>query len=77
VKYQIQASKNALPFVSNLTKYKDLDIKTVLEDATVFYERYYIRLENHENPLIEVLHIFLHFLEIPAVDSKENDVEIF
>ena len=44
---------NAPPFISNLTLHKDLGTKTVEEEAAVFYKRFYIRLENHENPLIK------------------------
>jgi len=48
---------NAPPFVSNMTLYKDLGIKTVEEEAATFYKRFYNKLENHENPLIKSLHI--------------------
>ncbi|KAF0750690.1 Uncharacterized protein FWK35_00026149 [Aphis craccivora] len=40
-----------------MTLHKDLDIKTVEEEAAVFYKRFYNKLENHENPLIKSLHI--------------------
>jgi len=48
---------NAPPFVSNMTLHKDLGIKTVEEEAAIFYKRFYNKLENHENPLIKGLHI--------------------
>jgi hypothetical protein len=50
--------KNHLFFhsVSNLTLHKDLNIKTI-DEAAVFYKRFYITLENHENPLIKNLYI--------------------
>lgn len=48
---------NALPFVSNLTFPKDLGIKTVEEEAAIFYKRFYIRLENHEYSLIKIFYI--------------------
>jgi len=40
------------PYISNLTLNKDLGVKTVEEEAAVFYKLFYIKLENRENPLI-------------------------
>ncbi|KAL4082780.1 hypothetical protein QTP88_029611 [Uroleucon formosanum] len=48
---------NAPPFVSNMTLHKDLGIKTVEEEAAIFYKHFYNKLEDHENPLIKGLHI--------------------
>jgi len=48
---------NAPPFVSNTTLHKDLGIKTVEEEAAIFYKRFYNKLEKHENPLIKDLYI--------------------
>lgn len=48
----LQKITNALPFVSNLILHKDLGIKTVADEAAVVYKHFYIRLENHENPVI-------------------------
>lgn len=35
-----------------MTLYKDLGIKTVRKVAVVFYKRFYVRPEIHENPPI-------------------------
>jgi len=40
-----------------MTLHKDLGIKTVEEEAAVFYKRFYNELENHENLHIKSLHI--------------------
>ncbi|KAL4156016.1 hypothetical protein QTP88_000051 [Uroleucon formosanum] len=48
---------NAPPFVTNMTLHKDLGIKTVEEEAAIFYKQFYNKLEDHENPLIKGLHI--------------------
>lgn len=64
------------PFVSNLTLRKDVGIKTVEKEAAVFYKRFYIRLEDDENPLIKA-YISRNFLEIPVAYLKKNGVEIF
>ncbi|KAL4136334.1 hypothetical protein QTP88_007882 [Uroleucon formosanum] len=40
-----------------MTLHKDLGIKTVEEEAAIFYKHFYNKLENHENPLIKGLHI--------------------
>ena len=48
---------NVPPFISNLTLHKDLCMKTVEEKAAIFYKRFYIKLKNHENPLIKGLRV--------------------
>lgn len=49
---------NTLFFVSNLTLYKNLGIKPVIAEAELFYLRFFVKLENHSNPLVRELHTF-------------------
>ena len=44
------------PFVSNYTLHKDLAMKTVTDEAVVFYKRFHNRLQTHQNPLIKSLY---------------------
>jgi len=47
-------------FVFNLTLHQDLVIKSVEEEAAVFYKKFFSELENHQNPLIKDLHTLTH-----------------
>lgn len=47
---------NAPSCASYLSLDKDLDMKTIEEEATIFYKSLLPQLENHRNPLISALH---------------------
>lgn len=46
---------NAQPYISNLTLHNDLRMKSIEEESVIFYKRFFSRLNNHENPLIQSL----------------------
>jgi len=46
---------NNPPYVSNHTLHTDLKLKTVNDEAKIFYKRFHYRLNNHPNQLIKNL----------------------
>ena len=46
---------NAPPYISNITLHSDLKLKTVHEEAIIFYKRFHSKLHSHSNPLISEL----------------------
>ena len=48
---------NAPPYISNHTLHNDLHMKTVNEEARIFYTRFHKKLQTHSNPLIKDLYI--------------------
>jgi len=48
---------NAPPYISNLTLHNDLHMRTIVEEASIFYTRFHKRLLTHPNPLIKDLYI--------------------
>lgn len=46
---------NASPYVSNHTLHSDLKLKTINDEAKIFYKRFHSHLNNHTNPLIKKL----------------------
>uniref|UniRef100_A0A2S2NHM6 Putative RNA-directed DNA polymerase n=1 Tax=Schizaphis graminum TaxID=13262 RepID=A0A2S2NHM6_SCHGA len=48
---------NAPPYISNHALHNDLRMKTIVEEARIFYTRFHKRLQTHPNPLIKYLSI--------------------
>lgn len=47
---------NALFYVSiNLNLHQDFVIKSIEREPTIFYKRFFSKLENHQNPLVKNL----------------------
>ena len=46
---------NAPPYISNISLHKDLNIKTLNDEAKAYYKRFHIRINSHKNPLIKNL----------------------
>jgi hypothetical protein len=46
---------NDPPYVSNHTLHSDLKLKTINDEAKIFYKRFHSHLNNHPNPLIKNL----------------------
>jgi len=44
---------NAPPYVSNVSLYSDLKLKTIAEESKCFYKRFYNLQSTHLNPLIK------------------------
>jgi hypothetical protein len=58
---------NAPSYISNLTLHNDLHMRTIVEEARIFYTRFHKRLQTHPNPLIKIS-LFVHSQEILIVD---------
>lgn len=58
-------SKNAPFFVSNHTLHNDFHIKTTIDEAITFYNRFYSKILNHYIPLIKGS--FQLFMGIPVI----------
>jgi hypothetical protein len=46
---------NAPPYVSNHTLHTDTKLKTINDEAKIYYKRFYSKLINHPNKLIKNL----------------------
>jgi hypothetical protein len=53
----LQRLSNAPPYISNLTLHNDLHMRTIVEEARIFYTRFHKRLQTHPNHFIKDLSI--------------------
>ncbi|KAF0709388.1 Uncharacterized protein FWK35_00030205, partial [Aphis craccivora] len=53
----LQRLSNAPPYISNYILHNDLHMRTIVEEARIFYTRFHKRLHSHPNPLINDLSI--------------------